>query len=740
MVVSGALVWCHRDGKLLPLRLDSIKLSGDLTEAHWNAVTQFLDLVASQRLVIHDEGVSVQSPPRSPVPSDIAKFSDNFANLIQEQECAKKYALSDNDGLRTAGGLGRLSRGQQRSAEDALLWPVQPQEGHVEDGEKEKMQQKNLNKESEIVNVKVLRNVGETQEIILGSKRNVKQDPVHKFGISHHDEGWIPETCEETHKVATVSKCGQQQRRRKIGHVSETLNIQYMLQKLRQQVGRTEEVVAVLNCQECEQTRHMPEKGDTPSEALRLQYRQMPSEALASANCHQREIQENGFKRQVQEVNASCGVESFGGGRDCCNLQNCLHWTDNGNSSSVLLDNVHNHQDEVQKLYPQRNILKTEPREYTSKSTSYQSVMCQMSGKCCVNRLTQGACLVRIGDSNESMGYYCTTVSQSVPEISIGNPSSVQEAALHHQQQVFAVCEQCEFELSKAVLQISGRDEDIKHVSDPNSPSVCCCRLCVLDREVLKVGNNISVQIPRPVTTHSQSQCNLLSGIHVDQNGHHGNTNLRSLCDCHINEKQVHQSFHQRIQFPHIGQSDGEQHVRQTQTYELDQRVLCSASPVSDETLPRCQTSHQLASEERISGSGIPVGDPTQTKYELNIPVCQQCDLENRVFETVMPRNKARVKCQEYGARCQDCQLQIQRKTPEVDQVSACQQCAADTAGRESSVLTRYQEEGVHRKKKRAVALWQRLLRKHVTYSSSSSRRKLILTAVVQPSSSAPRP
>jgi len=106
MVVSGALVWCHRDGKLQPLRLDCIRLSGDLTQAHWSAVTQFLDLVTSQRLVIHDEGMSVQSISHSTVPDDGAECSGNFSNLIKDQKCAKKYSLSDSDGVREAGGSG----------------------------------------------------------------------------------------------------------------------------------------------------------------------------------------------------------------------------------------------------------------------------------------------------------------------------------------------------------------------------------------------------------------------------------------------------------------------------------------------------------------------------------------------------------------------------------------------------------------------------------------------------------
>jgi hypothetical protein len=717
-------------------------------------VTQFLDLVTSQRLVIHDEGMSVQSISHSTVPDDGAECSGNFSNLIKDQKCAKKYSLSDSDGVREAGGSGRLSRGQKHSAEDTVLWPRQQQGNHAEIKQKEEMQQRSLKEQSKrIINFEVLRDVGESEEAVFGSECKAKQDPVYKFGIFQHDEGWIPETCEETHKVAEVSRCVQQQLVRKIGQVPETMNLQYMLQKLKQHVERTEEVVAVLNCQECEQTRYGSQNADISSETSRLQYRQMPSEASANVIYRQCEIQESELKRHVQEVNGNCAVESF----DCCNQQNCRHWAVNGHSSSPsVLDNVLKHQNELQELHIQRQTLKTEFRECTSKSTSCQSVRCKMSGKCCVNRFKQGTPLVRrIGECNESAACYCSTVSRIASETNVGNSSSVQEAVLrfesrageHHHQQMLTVCERCDFEPSKAVIQSLGTDEDIKSVfsqvqiSDRNSPSVCLCRLCVLDEEVLKFGNKISVQVPRTVTTHSRSQCNSLSGVHIcNKNGCHCNVSLRSVCDRHSNGQQRHQSFHHRMHIPNTDHDDREQYVNHI--CDLDQRVLCT-SPVSGHMLPKCHIGHQLEPEERISRSGIPLGDPTQTARELNTPVCQQCDVEKDIVETVTPKgNKEWVKCQD-ALRCQVCELQIQKTVPEMDRVSTCQQCAANKVGRECSVQTRDQrtsDDGSRNKKKRAVALWQRLLRKHVTYSrSGGSRRKLMSVAVVQPSSSPSR-
>lgn len=60
MVASGSLVWCWRDGRWVPLRLSSIKLSGAVTKAHWDAVNEFLSLAASQRLVLQEGSLSLE--------------------------------------------------------------------------------------------------------------------------------------------------------------------------------------------------------------------------------------------------------------------------------------------------------------------------------------------------------------------------------------------------------------------------------------------------------------------------------------------------------------------------------------------------------------------------------------------------------------------------------------------------------------------------------------------------------
>ncbi|KAK6624841.1 hypothetical protein RUM44_011705 [Polyplax serrata] len=62
MVASGSLVWCWRDGRWVPLRLSSIKLSGAVTKAHWDAVNEFLSLAASQRLFLQEGSLSLEQP------------------------------------------------------------------------------------------------------------------------------------------------------------------------------------------------------------------------------------------------------------------------------------------------------------------------------------------------------------------------------------------------------------------------------------------------------------------------------------------------------------------------------------------------------------------------------------------------------------------------------------------------------------------------------------------------------
>jgi hypothetical protein len=647
-------------------------LSGAVTEAHWDAVTHFLDLVASQGLVIQDEGVSIQSAPQSPVSDDIPKFSNNFANLIQEQKCAEKYSVSDCDGTTAKGGLARVPKVQEYSGEDEMFWPREEQKIHLEITEKD-VQQRNLNNEAE-----VLKNVvGKAHEIVLDSERNGKQDLVQKFGIFNHDEGWRPETCEETHKVATVSKCGQQQqRRRKIGHVTETLNLHYMLQQLKQQASRTEEVVAVLHCQECEQTRHMSsEKGGIAPRASNLQCKQVPSETVADVNCNLCGV------RKVLGVNQNCGVESLCRVVDCQNQPSRLHWTVSDNSSlESFIDGMCSCQEELSKFHPQWQIIERE-RSGCASERVRQSFTCQVSGMSCVNGSKQGI-------PSQSMGHYCSCVSQS-NETNIGHLPSAQESAgnLHirnQHQQVFADCERCELEvLSPALVQVPGSDEGMKYIwTQPQTPGQDVMSVCyrgLLEQELSKVENQNSFQIPEEVTTlgqNCQPQCNLCDIHSYYHNAYLVNNSLQSQigsCDRNFNDEQKNQSFHQSIHFPHISQHGNEQQM--LLGYGWDQRMRSTSAPVSARRLPECQAKASIC-HSRISRSGTPVNGPSQTKDQVNAPVWQRCELQKRNFQTGSPkRNEMCIKCHEETMGCQESELQKQKKSPEIGEGIDCQQC-----------------------------------------------------------------
>ncbi|XP_049818027.1 tyrosine-protein kinase Src42A [Aethina tumida] len=54
--VGGGVVWCFKDDKWIPLQLSSIRLHGVLTQAHWTAVSEFLQRVANKQLILQENG------------------------------------------------------------------------------------------------------------------------------------------------------------------------------------------------------------------------------------------------------------------------------------------------------------------------------------------------------------------------------------------------------------------------------------------------------------------------------------------------------------------------------------------------------------------------------------------------------------------------------------------------------------------------------------------------------------
>ena len=92
MVASGSLVWCWQDGRWIPLRLSSIKLTGAVTKAHWDAVNEFLNLAASQQLFLQ-EGSLVFNQKRGLCSSSKEK---EFSNDSQIEVYANKKNVGNN--------------------------------------------------------------------------------------------------------------------------------------------------------------------------------------------------------------------------------------------------------------------------------------------------------------------------------------------------------------------------------------------------------------------------------------------------------------------------------------------------------------------------------------------------------------------------------------------------------------------------------------------------------------------
>ncbi|RZC41055.1 hypothetical protein BDFB_002395 [Asbolus verrucosus] len=55
-MVSTGVVWCLKDNRWIPLQLSSIRLHGVLTEAHWAAISDFLQRFANKQLILQENG------------------------------------------------------------------------------------------------------------------------------------------------------------------------------------------------------------------------------------------------------------------------------------------------------------------------------------------------------------------------------------------------------------------------------------------------------------------------------------------------------------------------------------------------------------------------------------------------------------------------------------------------------------------------------------------------------------
>lgn len=53
---SGAVVWCYKDEKWIPLQLSLVRLHGELTADHKLAISEFLQRIANKQLILQEDG------------------------------------------------------------------------------------------------------------------------------------------------------------------------------------------------------------------------------------------------------------------------------------------------------------------------------------------------------------------------------------------------------------------------------------------------------------------------------------------------------------------------------------------------------------------------------------------------------------------------------------------------------------------------------------------------------------
>jgi len=97
MGIAGALVWCVSNDTWIPFRLDAVKLSGDITKAHWESVAELVRLLASNQLVLRTGSTSNNSSACSSpsLPSASSSFAFDNTNTHHRSSPALSPLLED---------------------------------------------------------------------------------------------------------------------------------------------------------------------------------------------------------------------------------------------------------------------------------------------------------------------------------------------------------------------------------------------------------------------------------------------------------------------------------------------------------------------------------------------------------------------------------------------------------------------------------------------------------------------
>ncbi|XP_050300935.1 tyrosine-protein kinase Src42A-like [Anthonomus grandis grandis] len=86
MVKQGGVVWCFKDNQWVPLQLSSIRLHGVLTQAHWAALSEFLERVANKQMILQD--------------NNFTELTDKHRELLlnsDKQNVIKQQVLTDSN-------------------------------------------------------------------------------------------------------------------------------------------------------------------------------------------------------------------------------------------------------------------------------------------------------------------------------------------------------------------------------------------------------------------------------------------------------------------------------------------------------------------------------------------------------------------------------------------------------------------------------------------------------------------
>lgn len=101
MVASG-VVWCLKDEQWIPLQLSSIRLHGVLTQAHWAAISDFLQRFSNKQLILQDNGFTELTDQQSEL---LLKQRSKVDNKCSEDvQCTLQLSKEEERSLKTDEG------------------------------------------------------------------------------------------------------------------------------------------------------------------------------------------------------------------------------------------------------------------------------------------------------------------------------------------------------------------------------------------------------------------------------------------------------------------------------------------------------------------------------------------------------------------------------------------------------------------------------------------------------------